>query len=525
MNKSFQRNILLATVFTTGMAVLIVEVLAIRLLSPQFGTSMFVLSSVLTVVLSALALGYFFGGRLADRYPHPLPLYSILVLGGFSIALSYTLAKFLLPFSPELFSITTGPLFFSLLLFFIPAFLLGTDSPYVIALLTRASDPPLSGAVTGTTFFWSTVGSIVGSLSSGFFFIPFVGIENTLLGTAILLALGGTTAGWLLRNHAPSVSFPIRPIHLLLICVVTIVLSGLTINAAVPSRESSDETTLYEGDGYYGHIRIFEKPFSLTRPPALFLRREVNSESALFKDSYDHIFEYTRFADLYPTLRPHSSTTSFLLLGGGAYSLARNLAAKNPDLRTDVVELEPLLFPLAIKYFDLHPLDRITNHTSDARVFVQSTSTRYDFIFMDTFSSGLYIPAHLTTVEFFQALRNRLSPDGLLMVNFIGAKGLPGRTLTDSFAKTIQTVFPNIIVFTTNPGLTGKLQNIVFIARADDTEIDLSGATISTTAANDVPLSKLITPLIARDPSLQTVFTDDRSAADYLVAAQIAATK
>lgn len=525
MHTRVSRLVLLTTVFTTGMAVLILEVLAVRLLSPHFGTSMFVLSSVLTVVLAALALGYFYGGRLADRHPHPLPLYSLLVIGGCSIAASYLLAKLSLPFAPYLFSITIGPLIFALLLFFIPAFLLGMDSPYVITLLTRDSDPATAGAVTGTVFFWSTIGSIVGSLSAGFFFIPFVGIELTLLGTATVLTLGGTLAAWVLGRQAGPAHFRLRPIHLLLITIITLLLCGLIRNTEAPQFFGPGETTLYETDGYYGHIRIFEKEFSPLRPPARFLRREVNSESALFQDSYQHFFEYTRFADLYPALRPHSSTTSFLLLGGGAYSLARNLTAQNPDLHTDVVELEPLLYPLAITYFDLHPLDRITNHVSDARVFVQSTTTRYDFIFMDTFSSGLFIPAHLTTIEFFSATRARLADDGLIMINFIGVRDLPGRTLTDSFAKTIRSIFPNVRTFTTNPERTGTLQNIVFIARADDLPIDLEGAQLNTNRSGTVPLSTLETPLIAQDPAEQIIFTDDRSAADYLVAAQIAKTR
>lgn len=211
------KPVLLATVFITGMAVLIVEVLAIRLLSPYFGTSMFVLSSVLTVVLAALALGYFWGGRLADRYPHPLPLYGILAIGGFAIAFSYALSSIVIPFLSALVPITYGPLLLSIVFFFIPAFLLGTDSPYVIKLLTKDADPATAGAITGNTFFWSTVGSIVGSLSAGFFFIPLVGIEATLLGVACVLSIGAAGAAHLLTGRAEvtgTVS-PIRLTHLI----------------------------------------------------------------------------------------------------------------------------------------------------------------------------------------------------------------------------------------------------------------------------------------------------------------------
>lgn len=519
------KSILLTTVFTTGMAVLIVEVLAIRLLSPHFGTSMFVLSSVLTVVLAALALGYFWGGRIADRYPHPLPLYGIISTGGFVLAFCYTLSVLVLPFASTALSITYGPLILSLVFFFIPAFLLGTDSPYVIKLLTSHATPETAGAITGSTFFWSTIGSIVGSLCAGFVLIPFVGIETTILAVAAILSVGATVAALLLQNATEyqSAHSPIRLGHLYFITCATLLIIGLTLHLPSQSPDEPGQTTLYEADGYYGHIRVYEQEFSLTRPGARFLRREVNSESAIFQDSYDHPFEYTRFSDLYPQLR-RASTTSFLLLGGGAYTIPRALVAENPDIHVDVAELEPSLFGLAQTYFDLNDVSRITNHVMDARVYLTHTDKQYDYIFMDTFNSGLYIPAHLTTKEFFQSVRQRLSSDGLLMINFIGAEGLTGTTLTDSFTKTLRSVFPNARAYSTKPELTGVLKNIVFIATADNTPINTDGITFPTNDNPAVPLSELEVALTAAQPEEQVIFTDDRSPAEYLVAKQLAAT-
>lgn len=523
MQKPFARQLLLATVFSTGTAVLILEVLAVRLLSPQFGTSMFVISSVLTVVLAALALGYYWGGRVADRFPNPLPLYTIIAIGGLTIALSYALGKFMLPFAGDILPITIGPLILSLMLFFVPAFLLGTDSPYVIKLLTEAGAPETAGTTTGTVFFWSTVGSIVGSLSAGFFFIPFIGLELTLLGVACFLATMALSGAWYVGNEYHEL--PLRPQHVLAIAVATIVISGITLHAPRPNPHPEEQKTLYEADHQYGHIRIYEQEFLLTRPPARFLKREVNSESAIFQDSYDHPFVYTRFADLFPELR-RSTTTNFLLLGGGAYSIARSILATHPAITVDVAELEPALLPLAIEYFDLQHLDRLTNHVVDARVFVETAETRFDYIFMDTFNSGLYIPPHLTTVEFFESLRARLTDDGLLMINFIGAEDLPGTTLTDSFWKTLRTVFPNARAFSEYPTLSGRIKNIVFIADATNEEISIKDITLPVEFNGPpVPIQDLELTLDASDPQAQIVFTDDRSTAEYLVAKQLAATQ
>jgi spermidine synthase len=522
MSPKIQRNVLLGTVFITGMAVLILEVLAIRLLSPQFGTSMFVLSSVLTVVLAALALGYYWGGRLADRFPSPYPLYTIIAIGGCTIAFSYGLSTVLVPLAGSILPITAGPLVLAIILFFVPAFLLGTDSPYVIKLLTTEAPSDTAGATTGTVFFWSTIGSIVGSLSAGFFFIPFVGLAYTLLGVACVLAVGAATAATLLRT--PDTTPSVRPVWF--IAAATVLLSALIIAAPSPHRTGSNQSTLYEADHRYGHIHIYEQTFSLTRPPARFLKREVNSESAIFQDSYEHPFFYARFADLFPAF---TSTTSghFLLLGGGAYSIARSVLGNHEDMTVSVAELEPALFPLAVKYFDLTHLDRLHSYAQDARVFIQNTNEQFDVIFMDTFSSGLYIPAHLTTVEFFTKLRSRLAPGGVLMINFIGTEEQPGMNLTDSFTKTLRSVFPNARAFSEFPKPTGRLKNMVFIATlSDDTPPPIATLTVpASTGDTQIPLRDLELPLIAKDPATQVIFTDNRSPAEYLVAKQIAATR
>lgn len=520
MTPSHLRLLLLTTVCITGAAVLILEIFAIRLLSPHFGTSMFVLSSVLTVVLLALALGYFFGGRIADRYPHPVFLYGIIALSGLALITSYALAKLFLPYAPALFSITSGPLVLACIFFFLPAFLLGTDSPFVIKLLTSNESTATAGATTGSVFFWSTLGSIVGSLSAGFLFIPFVGIERTLIGITCVLVLGSTVAAYLLRTYPGRDAVPFSAPHFIALSVVALLLCGIVTNLPHFNPDGPNQRTLYEADGYYGHIRIFEEEFSLARPPARFLRREVNSESAMFQDSYDHLFPYTRFSDLYPQLRK-ATTTSLLMLGGGAYTIPRNLLGKNPALQIDVVELEPSLYPLAQTYFDLPGTDQIRNHVMDARVYVAQDKRQYDFIFMDTFNSGLYIPAHLTTQEFFITLRDKLTPDGLLMINFIGARELPGTTLTDSFARTLSSVFPSVRAFSTATTTPQVLQNIIFIANPTDTPVDVTDIVFPQTM---IPLEDMEIFLRGNDKE-QVIFTDDRSPAEYLVAKQIRATQ
>jgi spermidine synthase len=160
----------------------------------------------------------------------------------------------------------------------------------------------------------------------------------------------------------------------------------------------------------------------------------------------------------------------------------------------------------------------------DARVFIERSDQQYEYIFMDTFNSGLYIPAHLTTLEYWQAVRERLTPDGLLMINFIGARGLTGLTLTNSFAQTLKTVFPNAQAFVMDPAKNQSLQNIVFIADRTDEPLSLAGASVRSNTGVDHSLGDLAVSLSAPNPEAHVTFTDDRSPADYLVAKQLAAT-
>ncbi|MCA9365681.1 fused MFS/spermidine synthase, partial [Candidatus Kaiserbacteria bacterium] len=185
------RFLLFSTVFTTGASVLVIEVAAVRILSVYYGSSLFVLSSVLTVILLALSYGYYLGGKYSDKHPFCVPLYIIITFGGLSLFLLTLVTDFVLSNSATYTPFLLGPLFFSSLLFFTPALLLGIDSPYVIKLLSLRANEEERGALVGKTFFWSTAGSITGSLLSGFLLIPVFGLYQSLIGTSIILILLG----------------------------------------------------------------------------------------------------------------------------------------------------------------------------------------------------------------------------------------------------------------------------------------------------------------------------------------------
>ena len=185
--KNLKRNppLIDLTVFVTGAAVLTIEVTATRILSPYFGMTLFTVSSVLSVILAALSFGYWSGGKLVDRYPSLNTLFSTILTGGFFTLVIHVLRNAVLPTWGTAFDMMGGPLVTSLILFFLPSFMLGMVSP--IAIRLSAEKLSTVGEVAGNIFFFSTMGSIAGSLATGFILIPHFPVSTIIISTGVIL--------------------------------------------------------------------------------------------------------------------------------------------------------------------------------------------------------------------------------------------------------------------------------------------------------------------------------------------------
>ncbi len=517
MNTSF-RSWLYLTVFVTGAAVLIVEVAAVRVLSPYYGSSLYVFSSVLTVILGALSAGYYVGGRISDRLPRHEPLFTIIGASGVAILIMEWLAKYILPDGANLLTFIWGPLVFGLVLFFIPAFLLGIVSPYVIKLQSLHTPEDKIGGVVGATFFWGTLGSLTGSLLTGFVLIPFLGIHVSILGTGTTLLFFGLVVSILLSrntNETEKLSFFVT-IHRHRAYLFLFVIAAVMMFLFRTGTLESTKQVLYEADGLYSRIQVYE--LSLGPNSVRVMENDTNNSSATYMTSYDLLFGYTQFAEFYKELLPGSER--FLLIGGGAYSMPRTLVRRDKDLLVDVVEIEPRLFTLAQEYFDLSDLSRIQNFAIDGRVFLNESTTTYDIIFADAFGTDLSIPSHLATREFFENAKAHLSDDGLFMMNYIGKIDTPNPSLTGSLYKTLTSVFPNTKVFAFNPEKPEVRQNIMFVSRKSDMAITIN------------PNKKVVDitrPLIIKDMEIEEdtflldeelTLTDDKAPVEYLMLKQ-----
>jgi len=451
-----RKNILLFVVFITGACVLVIEVVAVRILSPYYGNTIFSVSSVISVILAALSVGYYFGGRFADRHPSAKWFYGIIVLSGFSIFILEALIVSILPFFGYKLSITTGPLITSLILFFVPAVLLGTLSPFAIKLHLASSPKDGIGSIAGKVFFWSTFGSIVGSLLTGFVLIPHFGVNVIVLATGAVLTSMGLIAFWYLRFEKKNI---------LKIAVGVLVVAAILLYFFA---QPLDMDTLYSRDGVYEKVTIYEQEKDGELARFLLLDRAI--AGAMFVNSNKHVYEYSEYYSIYEVLQP--KLTHVLVLGGGAYTMPRELFYEVPNIQIDVVEIEPSLFELAKEFFALPDDPRLKNYVEDGRRFLYDTETTYDFIVSDVYHSVYSIPMHFTTKEFFQLAKEKLNSEGIFLANIISSLSPDASSLFITEVKTFQSVFPNSYFFATeSPDYMGA-QNILFVGYNSENVID-----------------------------------------------------
>jgi len=501
----FKKIILPAAVFITGACVLVLEVVATRVLAPYFGNTIYTVSSIIGVILAALSFGYYFGGRLADKRPAAAWFYGIILASGLTVIGLEAIIIFILPALGNSLSLIYGPLITASVLFFLPALLLGTLSPYAIKLQSQAFPEEGIGAVSGVIFFWSTLGSIAGSLLTGFVFIPNFGVDKIIIGVGLLLALMGFLP--LLKN-----GFKIS--HFFLIFLALVFIGGELIVLSAGWRISLNNS-VYSRDGVYEKLLIFDREYN--GRPARFFQQDRSNSGAMYLGSEELAFDYTKYYLLYKIFNP--AMKQALVIGGGAYSIPKALL-KEPGLETvDVAEIEPSLFELGKKYFRVPEDGRLKNHIIDGRRWLFETEKKYDLIFNDVYYSLYSLPVHFTTEEFFKLAKSRLDDNGVFMANLIGNLDSRPPSLILSEMKTLKAVFPNCYFFAVRAPESEKTQNIIFVGLNNEREIDFSDKSITENPEEIISRagSKLI-DLSRIDFNLYTKLTDNYSPVEYLTA-------
>jgi spermidine synthase len=497
------RDLLLYVVFFTGAVILAVEVMAVRILSPYFGNTIYTFSSVISVILAALSLGYWRGGRMADANQGAGYFYHTIAKAGWSVIGMQFLSAALLTVFASMFSLTVGPLVASVVLFFYPSYLFGLLSPFVIKLRTDALPMRGVGTVSGEVFFASTLGSIFGSLLSGFVLVPMVGITTSMLSMGYLTVLLGMVGS--ARVASTSSARHGRYTQVLIGAVSALVLVYLlnqTITTLHAQTVAPNGTVQVLRDGVYARIAIVDGRLYRDEPSRVLLLDRTFS-SGVTLPSGDLLFPYTQYYKLMSLF--DQSVQHAAILGAGTGTVAKELLAEYPAVHIDMVDTEPSLLTLASEYFFMPVTPQIVGHVADGRQFLQTSTTSYDVIFGDMYAQLHAVPWHVSTEEYYRVVYDRLSEGGVYIANHIGSLEHTTPSLFWSAVATLSGVFGEVAVYGVTDPQSSEVQNMI-VARKGGSLAPLSATT------SDPVLQQLQQHRVAYQPTVLTehkVYTDN----------------
>jgi spermidine synthase len=485
---AFERRLLPLLVFVVGTSSLGAEIAAARLLAPYFGASTIVWANTIGVVLVALSVGYWFGGRFADRHPHLRGLCLVVLVASLLIAAIPFLSRPFLSFSVDAFETVSvggfaGSLFGVLVLVAVPVTLLGAASPWAVRL--AVGDLDHSGEVVGRLYAISTAGSLLGTMASALLLIPLLGTQRTFLVFAFALALVASAGlGW---------RFALLPVGL-----------ALAISAPVGTIKAADTgTVLYEDETAHQYARVVERDDG-SRVLELNEGQAVHSlyrpGSYLTGDYWDgHLY--------LPFAARAAPPRRIAILGNAGGTVARAFGRYFPRTGVDAVEIDGELTELGRRYLGLRN-PRMRVFAEDARPWLERSAGGYDAIMVDAYRQP-YIPFYLTSREFFELARDRLAPGGVVIVNVGHPEG--SDELERVLGRTMAAAFPRVLRDPLEPTNT-----LLIAAEGPLSPARLRAAVATLPAQLRAPARETAARLAPRLPGGE-IFSDDHAPVEWLV--------
>ena len=449
------RLLLYATVATTGAAVMMLELLGTRIIGPYYGVSLYVWSSLISVALIALSLGYYLGGVVADRQSRFRLCYAIALAGLSAVAIPF-ISRPILLWTNDL-GMRGGAFTSALLLFTAPLTFLGMVCPQVIKMATLRREGV--GVAAGTVFAVSTVGSVVGTLLLGFYLLPELGSRTILFGvSAVLGLLAVMVAFYDLRRGFDAVG------KIALIAVATGV--GLWVKIDEVPLASNDYRLVHEAESHYGWVRVIDDRARRVR----WMLSDASVISAMRLDTRGVVLLYQQIVSTLPHLRPEGKDALLVGLGGGHIAMA----LKEQGVVTDAVEIDPVVAQAARDYFLYDPPGALI--VGDARYEIRNLDKRYDFIIHDCFTGGS-VPSHLLSVEMLRDLDRLLAPDGLMVLNFVGFSDAPASAATEAVYRTLGEIYPHRRALVSLPG--ENFNDFIFLASHQPIPLEVDAAILA----------------------------------------------
>ena len=486
-------------VFVSGAVVMALELVGSRILAPVFGDSIFVWGALIGVVMAALSLGYYVGGRMADRRPSYGTFTLILISAGVLILLIPLSSPFIL----EVTYLSGagdryGPILASLLLLAAPTTLLGMVSPYSVRM--SAESISTLGGISGSLGSISTAGSLFGTFFTVFVLIPSFGVRQIVFSLGVvLIAVAVVGMTWVEKG--------------LIFSLVLVLMMPSLFSGGGPFLGISGNT-LVRKDTPYSILTVIDSEAEGTR--TLYLNNMPHSAMYL-NGSNRAVYRYTDYFNMAFLFNPEAERVLFI--GGGGFSGPKQFLEYYPNATIDVVEIDPDVVAVAREHFGVTDDPRLRVFVMDGRTFLREAGT-YDVVVLDAYSKT-YVPFHLMTREFFEALDEHLSPDGVVVSNLISSLIGDTSELLKAEVATITGVLPQVYLFPTKSRQLSQIQNINLIATKAPARLE--GPDLLAMAAAypvpGVPFEKYIGTLVNADilAGGELVLTDDYAPAEALL--------
>src|SRR5881227_2953403 len=405
---SLQGWLLILLVFVAGACSLAIELSASRLLAPYFGTSLFVWANLIGLILLYLTIGYYLGGRIADRYPRPEVLYTLTIIAAFLISLIPFLSKPILQWSQSSFAsysvgVFYGSLISVILLFAVPMILLGCVSPFAIRL--RIERLGKSGRTAGQLYAISTAGSILGTFLPVLYLIPTIGTYRTFFTFAVALLLVSIVG--LASTRFDSQGSRRRRINssfLPILLLIPMALSVLTIQGPIKAAFGSNGrgVLITERESVYNYIQVVQvgDETQLILNEGVGIHSIYSPHQILTQGPWDY-FMIAPYFNNPPFTQNQVRKVAIIGLGGG--TAVREFTAAYGPIPIDGVEIDNTIVNMGQKYFHMNE-PNLHVVLQDGRYFLQTSPQKFDVVAIDAYQQP-YVPFQLTTREFFQEVR------------------------------------------------------------------------------------------------------------------------
>ncbi len=431
-------------VTVSGVTSMGLQILAFRLVVPQFGSNIYTSGSIITVFLAALSLGYHQGGKRATGATTREMSWLMLATAAYVAVVVFASTSLMnlastIPLPAQYSSLPAVTLLFGP-----PAYFLGFISPYAAELSIKEG----IGEASGHVYALGTIGSLLGTFGTTFWLIPTLSVSQIGFVFGLMLVVTAVAL------EAPTLSR--EPV--VAVCLVTVLLVGAV---AAPSFGYAVEgEVVYETQTPYQELRVADLGDTRT----LYLDGQQHSAMDL-EDPDRHVFEYTRYFHL-PSLMVDDpdDIDRVLFIGGGGFTGPKDFE-ESYDVAVDVAEIDPDVTDVAKTYFDLEESANLTVYDAGGREFLQETEESYDLIVLDAYKMDK-VPFELTTEEFMTLTSDRLTDDGMLVANVISAPSGSASAFYRANYVTMDAVFPEVYSFRTSD--SGAVQNIQVIASKDD---------------------------------------------------------